>query len=76
MSDTTKEKKQPYSFKFHKSFKDEMDIAAKLEKISTTALIEREVGRHLRNLKRAASEIKRKKEIENRIEEQNGESKS
>jgi hypothetical protein len=51
------------SFKFHKKFKDEIDVAAELEGISTTALIEREVGRYLRVLKRVASENKRIQEI-------------
>ena len=62
-----KEKKRPYSFKFHKSFKDDLDMAAEVEGISTTALIERECGRYLRALKKAINELDRKKNIERNI---------
>lgn len=65
-----RENKKLYPFRFREKFKEEMDYVAKREGITTTALIEREVGRYLTNLKRAATEMKRRKEIEQRIKEE------
>ena len=64
MSKEEKIIKQVYSFKFHKSFKEDMDAVAEFEKISTTALIEREVGRYIMNLRKVSAEMMRRKEIE------------
>ncbi len=64
MSREEKITKQVYSFTFYKSFKDDMDVVAEFEKISTTALIEREVGRYIMNLRKASADIMRRKAIE------------
>jgi hypothetical protein len=65
-----KQIKKNYSIKFYPDFKDQIDAVAANEGISATALIEREVGRYLRLCKKAALEIKRKREIEKRINEE------
>lgn len=66
----SKEKKKLYPFKFHEQFKTEMDLVARHEGITTTALIEREVGRYLNNLRKVGIELKRRREIERRIKEE------
>jgi predicted transcriptional regulator len=67
MSGDKKEKKVLSSFKFDKSFKDDLELTSDIEGISQTKLIEREMNRYFRSFKRAAIEIKRQNEIKNKI---------
>lgn len=72
MFEDKKPNKKLYPFKFHPEFKKELDIAAELECLSTTALIERELSRYLRALKGALSkEMQRRKIEQNLIKEKN-----
>lgn len=64
-----RENKELSSFKFKKGFKRDLKTAAKVEKISVTTLIEREMNRYLRAFKSAAMEMRRQKEIKDRINE-------
>ena len=50
-----------------------MDIVANHEGITTTALIEREVGRYIRLMKLAALENQRKEEIRKQLQKEKSE---